>query len=204
MSDRERDRPASARSPDPEEAPAGLGELLARVLQGDQGAYEELLGQLRPLLINRMRMILGPDYGGLDRSNIVQSVLRRIHAHFDDLRADDPTETHLQAWITRILKNRIIDELRRRARDPMVPGGPDVAQVPDRREDPAEREQRLAALVRALAALPERQRQVVELHWFDGLSDAEISTRLGGSVAALRVLRCRALKALRRLLGEQL
>jgi RNA polymerase sigma-70 factor (ECF subfamily) len=170
---------------------------------GDQAAYEELLGQLRPFLIARMRMILGPDYGGLDRSNIVQSVLRRVHAHFDALLEDDPTEKHLQAWITRILKNRIIDELRRRHRDPLIQGDPEVEAVPDPRPDPAEREQRVAALVRALATLPERQRQVVELHWFDGLSDAEISVRLGGSVEALRVLRCRALKTLRRLLGEE-
>jgi RNA polymerase sigma factor (sigma-70 family) len=52
----------------------------------------------------------------------------------------------------------------------------------------------------ALHKLPERQRQVVELHYFDRLRDAEISARLGGSVAAIRVLRCRALKELRRLM----
>jgi len=50
----------------------------------------------------------------------------------------------------------------------------------------------------ALARLPERQRQVIEMHWFDRLRDAEISKLLGGSVSAIRVLRCRALKALRR------
>ena len=41
---------------------------------------------------------------------------------------------------------------------------------------------------------------MVELHYFDRLKDAEISARLGGSVAAIRVLRCRALKELRRLM----
>ena len=46
----------------------------------------------------------------------------------------------------------------------------------------------------------ELTRQVVELHYFDRLKDAEISERLGGSVAAIRVLRCRALKELRRLM----
>jgi RNA polymerase sigma factor (sigma-70 family) len=54
--------------------------------------------------------------------------------------------------------------------------------------------------MRALAQLPERQRQVVELHYFDRLRDNEISARLGGSVAAIRVLRCRALRKLRALM----
>ena len=54
----------------------------------------------------------------------------------------------------------------------------------------------------ALGRLSERQRQVVELHYFDRLRDAEISERLGGSVAAIRVLRCRALKELRRHLED--
>jgi RNA polymerase sigma factor (sigma-70 family) len=49
----------------------------------------------------------------------------------------------------------------------------------------------------ALARLPERQRLVVELFWFEGLSDADISARLGGSVGAIKVLRFRALRALR-------
>ena len=61
------------------------------------------------------------------------------------------------------------------------------------------RPQRPATIIR-LRRLPERQRQVVELHYFDRLKDAQISERLGGSVAAIRVLRCRALKELRRLM----
>jgi RNA polymerase sigma factor (sigma-70 family) len=66
-----------------------------------------------------------------------------------------------------------------------------------RRRRRAEQRARLAVeLTAALARLPERQRQVVELFWFEDLSDADISRRLDCSPGAVRVLRFRALRKL--------
>jgi RNA polymerase sigma factor (sigma-70 family) len=52
-------------------------------------------------------------------------------------------------------------------------------------------------LTGALARLAEKKRRVVELFWFERLSDAEISERVGCSAAAVKVLRFRALRELR-------
>ena len=132
---------------------------------------------------------------------MVQSSLRRINEHFDELLADDPTVPHLLAWVKRIVRNRAIDEARKRAGGPVTGKDSQLENQPGRDgEDANLRDQRAQTVMAALRRLPERQRQVVELHYFDRLRDAEISAQLGGSVAAVRVLRCRALKELRRLM----
>jgi RNA polymerase sigma-70 factor (ECF subfamily) len=177
-----------------------LQPLLERVIAGDRTALNELFGRLRPYLHSLVRKTLGPDWK--DASDIVQSSLRRINENFDNLLGDDPTVPHLLAWIKKIVRNRAIDEARRRASGPAT--GNDSALVnvagPTDPEQAAARDQRAVGVMAALHRLPQRQRQVVELHYFDRLKDAEISARLGGSVAAIRVLRCRALKELRRLM----
>jgi RNA polymerase sigma-70 factor (ECF subfamily) len=177
-----------------------LGPLLERVNAGDRSALNELFARLRPYLHALVRKTLGPDWK--DASDIVQSSLRRINENFDDLLGDDPTVPHLLAWIKKIVRNRAIDEARRRAGAAGTGNDSALANVPQVQspEEAARRDQRALGVMAALQQLPERQRQVVELHYFDRLRDAEISARLGGSVAAIRVLRCRALKELRRLL----
>lgn len=177
--------------------PHELAPLLGRVMSGDRGALNELFARLRPYLHSLVKAQLGAGHPAA--SDVVQSGLRRANEKLDELLAEGPGVPHLLAWVRKIVRNRAIDELRKKR-----PGGLDnpdeqLPAVPDRvaPEEAAERDGRAMAVMAALAKLPERQRQVVELHYFDRLRDAEISARLGGSVAAVRVLRCRALKALR-------
>src|SRR5947209_2209169 len=90
-----------------------LQPLLERVTAGDRTALNDLFARLRPYLHSLVRKTLGPDWK--DTSDIVQSSLRRINENFDDLLGDDPTVPHLLAWIKKIVRNRAIDETRRRA-----------------------------------------------------------------------------------------
>jgi RNA polymerase sigma-70 factor (ECF subfamily) len=176
-----------------------LQPLLDRVLAGDTVALNDLLTSLRPYMHGLVRRTLGHDWK--DASDIVQSSLRRINENLNDLLDDDPTVPHLLAWIKKIVRNRAIDEVRRRQRQPAMTNDsalPNVAEEVS--ADKEDRERRSLLILSVLPKLPERQRQVVELHYFDRLKDEEIRQRLGGSVAAIRVLRCRALKELRRLM----
>jgi RNA polymerase sigma-70 factor (ECF subfamily) len=59
-----------------------------------------------------------------------------------------------------------------------------------------------AVAVRAAQALPSRARDVFLLRWNHGLSHAEIATRMGISVKGVEAQLTRALKTLRRLLGD--
>ncbi len=49
----------------------------------------------------------------------------------------------------------------------------------------------------ALARLPESQRAVIQLHWFDGLSMSEVADVVGASVSAVKVRAHRGYKVLR-------
>jgi RNA polymerase sigma-70 factor (ECF subfamily) len=175
-----------------------LGPLLDRVAGGDREALNELFAKLRPYVHALVRRTLGSDWK--DASDIVQSSLRRINENLDDVLGDDPTVPHLLAWVKKIVRNRAIDEARRRARRPSTGEDSALADLAQAPEEKAERERRSLRILSVLGKLPERQRQVVELHYFDRLKDEEIRQRIGGSIAAIRVLRCRALKELRRLM----
>lgn len=177
-----------------------LRPLLERIVAGDRAALNELFTRLRPYLHSLVRRTLGQEWK--DASDIVQSSLRRINENLDHVLDDDPTVPHLLAWIKKIVRNRAIDEVRRRQARGTIADDGALSNLPEAQgtAEKAEREGRSLRILAVLQQLPERQRQVVELHYFDRLKDEEIRQRLGGSVAAIRVLRCRALKELRRLM----
>jgi RNA polymerase sigma factor (sigma-70 family) len=178
----------------------GLKQLLGRALAGDACAWNDFFREIRKYLHAEVRKTLGPDqHAPVDDSAIVQSPLRRIWERIGDQFHEGPEDVALRrfiAWMTRIVRNRTLEELRRR--QPIQAAGvaiDDLAEIrPCKRA--VQRDRLAAALAAALARLPERDRQVVELYWFDRLSDAEICERVGCSVGAVRVIRYRALRRL--------
>jgi RNA polymerase sigma-70 factor (ECF subfamily) len=180
-----------------------LRPLLERVLapDPDPAALDEFFRRLRPYLHGVARKVLGTGaQGPLDHSDLVQSSLRRIFQNLDKVRTQSPSAPCVLAWVERILRNRIVDELRRVNRQPTATPADEALPEPVPPEEGRERDTRMLELWRALAQLPERHRQVVELHWFDRLPDVEIAHRLGGTAGAVKVLRCRALRELAKLM----
>ena len=172
--------------------------------------YLRLLARLRmsPLL-----------KGKLDPSDVVQETLLRAYKHRDQLRGQPGPE--LAAWLRRILANVLIDEARKIAR-----GKRDLALersleasleqsslrlekwLVAEQSSPSERATRQELLLRlaaALAQLPEDERTVVELRYFQEppWPLAEIASNLGRpSVKAARSLLFRGMQRLRALLHE--
>src|SRR5262249_7453337 len=143
-----------------------LRPLLERISGGDRTALNELFGKLRPYLHALVRRTIGQDCH--DASDIVQSSLRRINENLDD-RLKDPTVPHLRAWIKKIVHNRAIDEMRKRARAAITGGDVELRNLPEPTgsPDPLRRETQALGVLAALEQLPDRQRQVVEMHYFD-------------------------------------
>jgi RNA polymerase sigma-70 factor (ECF subfamily) len=105
-----------------------------------------------------------------------------------------------EAWLITMARSRGIDKLRsRRRRDEMVR----PAEDPDRLTEPVALEsasgpaEARAMLGGALGDLPAAQRSVLELAYFDGLTQTEIATRLGEPLGTVKTRMRSGLERLR-------
>jgi RNA polymerase sigma-70 factor (sigma-E family) len=119
----------------------------------------------------------------------VQQALVRTYLAWPRARERDPL-----AYARRTLANLRVEVWRRRRREVLV----EPSDVPERGEASsadvhAERDQ----LVRALARLSPRQRRVVVLRHFEGLSEREVAEDLGISVGTVKSTASRSLARLR-------
>src|SRR5262249_25136370 len=156
---------------------------LDRSVQGDAGAVNGLLERLRPYLHALVRARLGADHAGaIDQSSLVQRSLVRIYKGLGGLR--ERTVPQLLNWVGRILHHAVTDAFRANGRRPCQLLGSKVHELLGKDLSPAqqrERDERAVRVAAALARLPVRQRQVLEMRFLENLSDAEICKRLGGS-----------------------
>jgi RNA polymerase sigma factor (sigma-70 family) len=91
----------------------------------------------------------------------------------------DPGKSSVSTWIYRIARNRRIDRARRtREQISLDDIAPALEPVDERRPDSAlEGDQNAKALRAAMIELPEEQRQLIQLSYFEGMSQSEIATR---------------------------
>lgn len=163
---------------------------------GDAVAYEKLLLELLPYIRRFVRRRLGDSSAGDD---VVQNVFLSIHRARHTYRPERP----FGPWLHAVIRNAVIDSARtssRRAQREIsleAEGVPEPAVAPDLLDDrPLSPE-----LVRALEALPDPQRQAVELIHVEGLTVSEAASWAGVSISALKVRAHRGYRALRALLG---
>jgi RNA polymerase sigma-70 factor (ECF subfamily) len=110
------------------------------------------------------------------------------------------------AWLVTLVRNLSIDRTRRRdrrgtlARDVIAHEPPASARDPERlTSDASERHK----IHRALASLPEAQRQTLEVAFFEGLSYPEIAARENVPLGTIKSRAARALTALREALAKE-
>jgi RNA polymerase sigma factor (sigma-70 family) len=105
-----------------------------------------------------------------------------------------------RAWLFGIARNAALDELRRRSRLAEMAVEPDAEQAgPDEAADVALRR---AALRGAMAKLTPRERELVALKFFAGLSNGEIASVIGASETNAGTRLHRVIEKLRRACDE--
>ena len=90
----------------------------------------------------------------------------------------DPARASVATWLFTIARNRRIDALRRQKRpEPEeLPWGPEAEPL---QEDVVSLQQESARLTKAITALPEKQRKLIEAAYFGDLSHTEIAAETG-------------------------
>lgn len=168
---------------------AVLADIGTRLNGGDPAALEDAYRTLGPLVVSYLgRYVPQPD---------VEDVLQRVFYEVWRVRERYDPALPLRAWVLGIARKRAIDQLRRR-RDVVVP-------LESMREisgdDGRELSERLAwadEVRGALDMLPDAQRQVIELAYFGGYTQAEISRALD---VPLGTVKTRTARGLQRLAG---
>ncbi len=162
--------------------------------RGDKEAYASVLALAATAVKRSVRSKWG-DVAWAD--DVVQETLMSIHRArhtFDPARPFAP-------WLYAIAQNRMIDVARRERRIGDREQGADV--LPETAAEPIDSPgvdvERIHA---ALAALPDRQRDVIVGMKFGDESVREVGARLGMSDSAVKVTAHRGYKLLRRLLGD--
>lgn len=182
----------------------GDAELARRASEGDTGAFQLLVARYqRPMAALVSRMTRRND----DVDDIVQELFLRAWRGLPRFRG----ESQFSTWLYRIAVNTTIKHKQRskaelfQALPTDETGGGLEALRASEESDPealAQRGERERLLREAVMRLPEKQRIVVQLHYFDGKSCEEISQVIGCSVGTVWSRLHYACKRLRSVLGD--
>ena len=162
---------------------AGRGR--AATLPGDFVDFGEFVQATLPGLLRYGHALTGNPH---DAADLVQTVLEKIGSRWTYVheKTGDPL-----AYVRRSMANAHVSRWRRTRRENLVADLPDTS--PHVPSDPFEHE----PLWRALRTLPPRQRAVMVLRYYEGLSEAEIAGALGVTQGTVKSQASKAIASLR-------
>jgi RNA polymerase sigma factor (sigma-70 family) len=170
---------------------------MSAYVAGDSAAFRVIFERYAPLL---MRTMLRDLYVREEANDLVQQTFLQLHR----ARADFDDSQKLKPWLFTIALNLKREYFRRRKRRPERSLDAESASEPAVGALGAAQVDARRSLARALSTLPLDQREVIELHWFDGLDFAEVATIVGASLNAVKVRAHRGYVRLRQSLGADL
>ncbi|HXF68438.1 MAG TPA: sigma-70 family RNA polymerase sigma factor [Thermoflexus sp.] len=159
--------------------------LLTLIAGGDEQALAALYDRHGARAFSLALRILG-DPGAAEE--VVLDVFWSIWQHAGTFM---PERSRFTTWLYAMIRNRAIDQLRRRrARPPQAPEiepeSMEAAAADPAVETLAEREELAQAIREAMATLPESQRRVLELAYFRGWTHREIAEYLGEPLGTVK------------------
>jgi RNA polymerase sigma-70 factor (ECF subfamily) len=183
----------------PERAQENDVELLRAIAAKDEAALAQLYDRYRVILFGLLMRILN---NREEAEDVLQETFLQVWrkaADFDETRGRPFT------WLVTLGRSRGIDRLRTlAARERVAEAGARDAfeEISDAASDAFRSEQR-GLVSNALAQLPDEQQRPLMLAYFDGLTQSEISTRLGAPLGTVKTRMRTGLMKLRELLAGQ-
>lgn len=177
-------------------------ELHRRLLFGDREAFSVLYGRYAPAAYGLASRVTGQE-------NLAQEV---VHDSFLALwrapEAFDPARAPFRTFFLSLVHHRAVDTVRREERlrrrsQRMNPGASLVEDVADAVVDQAWLAELRGRVRAALDALPPEQREVLELAYFRGYTQAAIAEQLGIPLGTVKTRTLAAMRKLQRKLGRE-
>jgi RNA polymerase sigma factor (sigma-70 family) len=177
-------------------------ELHRRLLFGDREAFSVLYGRYAPAAYGLASRVTGQE-------NLAQEV---VHDSFLALwrapEAFDPARAPFRTFFLSLVHHRAVDTVRREERlrrrsERMNPGASLVEDVADAVVDQAWLAELRGRVRVALDALPPEQREVLELAYFRGYTQAAIAEQLGIPLGTVKTRTLAAMRKLQRKLARE-
>lgn len=176
--------------------------LFRRVRDRRPEALAELYDRFAPLLLAITRRILG---NSSDAEEVLQESFLQAWNQADRY---DSARSSVSTWLVMLARSRALDRLRQRQSRERVaaaadaePKAPDASGRLDENVLIRERRNRIR---QALAGLPQEQKQVLELSFYEGLSQTEIAERTATPLGTVKTRALLAMKKLRRDLRDEI
>ncbi len=172
-------------------------ELFDAYIAGEEAAFGVLWQRYAPPLTRMMRRQARSQQ---DAGDLVQQTFLQLHRARNDFR----TGSQLRPWLYTIALNLRREHFRKlgRRRESAMDLDDKPSLQPTTAPLDASASETAEQVRAALSRLPEGQRLVIQLHWFEGLPMAEVADVLGASVSAVKVRAHRGYKVLRELLEK--
>lgn len=126
-----------------------------------------------------------------DAEDLAADVFVKVYEKYDSF---DDTKASVSTWIFTITRNAVIDYFRTSKDYDEVP---ETIAADTSVEDEVCNNDMLDSLAKALRNLEERERDIIVMRYYEGVSLKDIADKMGISYAYVRVLQNKALQALR-------
>jgi RNA polymerase sigma-70 factor (ECF subfamily) len=172
-------------------------DLVRRMAGGDREAFAAFYDAYSPLAFGLIRRVVGdPD----EAADVLQEVFLEL---WRAAPTYDPRRGTPEAWVTVRARSRGIDRVRSARRREEMLATPLTESAAAPTTGPVVEAEDRETVHGALGALPENQREVLELAYFRGLSQSEISRRLGQPLGTVKTRMRLGMERLRGLLGAR-
>jgi RNA polymerase sigma-70 factor, ECF subfamily len=175
--------------------------LIRQTANQDREAFSQLYDRFSCLVYTlAMRMLRMPS----DAEDLLQEVFVQVWHQANRYSEERGSP---EAWIINIARSRAIDKLRARRRMEksfVLTDDPARAESTENVESSAAESETKLAMNSALANLPEAQRRVLALAYFEGLSQTEIADRLKEPLGTVKTRMRSGIHRLRDMLGSKI
>jgi RNA polymerase sigma factor (sigma-70 family) len=198
----------ASRPPEPEHTPAPVADpaaarLIARVVAGESSALGELYDRFGMRCYALARRLLGEQSLAEDAVQEAFLALWRAPERFDAQRGT------LATFLLTLTHRRAVDVLRREALQRRGRVASDEALVQQSTEEPgpeqqAESRMEGAAVREALRVLPQPQREVLQMAYYQGYTQREIASLTGAPLGTVKTRMLAGVRSMRTQLAPQL